>query len=260
MSVPSLADLLSDAPGQVESLKLHLCQSLELNLNTVGVKQPFYQVRVEDTDLVKLNGGQLIGNGLDILVRSVRDFVSFAGVMVGIEKSVKLNLQVKDSREARLHYLDMGNVGLRLKTRNVEEVNIINTQIDNITENAVEVFYTKSLQISNSIFKHVDNESVTVNHVSSINVRNTLGVTNSSFAFLSPPDEVLLSCVAPYQGPVGPLYSWGEDCPPLRALSLTGDSTSIGAALLTTACVMILLLIILLLVFLHRKGRLDWLL
>ena len=186
---------MSEYPGRVESIKLHLCQSLDISISTLAIPQPFYQLRIEDTDLVTIHGiGLGQGHNMDILVRNVRDTLTMLGrvecsdcpaplknnssVDVRSEAKPTLVMQVKDTSKASMAYMDITNVNFRLKTRNVETMKIMNTQVDKLVQNGVEIFYSQILDISNSIFKHVDEETITVNHVDKVEVKHTLGITS----------------------------------------------------------------------------------
>lgn len=276
MEVSSLSSLLSQYPGRVESIKLHLCQSLDITISTIDIPQPFYQLRIEDIDIVTLHGVELgQGHSLDILVRNVRDTLSMLGRVAcsdcptlssNISNDVRLNakptmvIQVKDTRQATINYMDITNVNFRLKTRNVENVNIINSQVDKITKNGFEVFYSQGLDISNSIFKHVDDEAVTLNHVDKVTVTHTLGFNSKMLHLLSNETELSFSCTAPYEGILGPLYTWGEECGPVSVLPYHKEEGGSGAMILTLCCVGVLLIIILGLLLMHKKGKLEWLL
>ena len=277
MKISSLSSLLSQYPRSVESIKLHLCQSLDITISTLDIPQPFYQLRIEDIDIVNLHGIELgQGHALDILVRNVRDTLSMVGrvecsdcptLSTNISNDVRLTakptmvIQVKDTRQAIINYMDITNVNFRLKTRNVENVNILNSQVDKITKNGFEVFYSQRLEISNSIFKHVDDDAVTLNHVDKVRVKHTLGLNCKMLQLLSNKTELAFSCTAPYEGMLGSLYTWEEEkCGPVSVLPYHGDEGGSGALILTLCCVGVLVIIILVLMLMHRKGKLEWLL
>jgi len=281
LKISSLSNLLSEYPGRVESIKLRLCQSLDISISTLAIPQPFYQLRIEDTDLVTIHGIELgQGHNMDILVRNVRDTLTMLGrvecsdcpaplknnssVDVRSEAKPTLVMQVKDTSKASMAYMDITNVNFRLKTRNVETMKIMNTQVDKLVQNGVEIFYSQILDISNSIFKHVDEETITVNHVDKVEVKHTLGINNKTFNFLSDDTEMAISCTAPFKSMQGTLFTWEEEkCGPVSVLPYLGqpgEEGGVGAVILTLSCVVVLVIIILILLLLHRKGKLEQLL
>eukprot|EP00092_Neocalanus_flemingeri_P021147 GFUD01022920.1.p1 GENE.GFUD01022920.1~~GFUD01022920.1.p1 ORF type:complete len:327 (-),score=79.69 GFUD01022920.1:37-1017(-) len=281
MTISSLSSLIAKYPGRVESIKLHLCQSLDLTISTVDIQQPFYQLRIEDIDQVTLHGVELgHGHALDILVRNVRDHLNMVGRIecsdcpklqsnssmdVRLSAKPTLIMQVKDTTQATIQYMDITSVNFRLKTRNVENIKIVNSQVDKMTKNAVELFYSQRLDISNSIFKHVEEAAMIINHVDRVEVTHTLGFNNRSLQLLSNKTEVVFSCTAPYDGIMGPLYSWEEEkCGPVSVLLYQGKEKGkgggTGAVILTISCVGVLIIVMLVVIFMHRRGKLDILL
>jgi len=281
LKISSLSNLLSEYPGRVESIKLHLCQSLDISISTSTIPQPFYQLRIEDTDLVTIHGIELgQGHAIDILVRNVRDTLTMLGraecsdcpvpeknnssIDVRSEAKPTLVMQVKDTNMATMTYMDITNVNFRLKTRNVETMKIMNTQVDKMIKNGVEIFYSQILDISNSIFKHVDEETITVNHVDKVEVKHTLGINNRTFNFLSDDTKMAISCTAPFNRMLGTLYTWEEEkCGPVSVLpylAQSGEGGGLGAVILTLSCVVVLVIIIIMLLLLHRRGKLEQLL
>jgi hypothetical protein len=279
MKISSLASLLSEYPGHVESIKLHLCQSLDISISTLDIPQPFYQLRLENTDQVTIHGLELgRGHALDILVRNVKDTLTMLGRVgcpdcpaasntssdIRTEARPTMVMQVKDTRKATMSYMDITNINFRLKSRNVEAISIVNTQVDRLTQNSLEIFYSQVVDISNSIFKHIDDDSVTLNHVDKIEVKHTLGVNDNTFHILSNQTLLSLSCTAPYTGMLGPLYTWEEEmCGPVSVLPFHGDAVKDGGSgvvILTMCCVGVILTLILVLLLLHRKGKLEQLL
>ena len=82
MVIPSLSHLLGEYPDtRVESLSFSSCNSLDLNISTVGLEfVALYQLRVENIEYVTIRGVVLQqGESLDIHVNNVRKHFNLIG-------------------------------------------------------------------------------------------------------------------------------------------------------------------------------------
>ena len=275
INIANLPLLLASTYSPVESLKLGHCQSVDLTLDLVNVVQPFYQVRLEAVDLVRLHGVRLSHNSnLDIVMRNVRQSLGVFGAIDCVDcrqedgDDVRLNarptliLQVKNATNASFHYLDVRDVNTRLSLRNVENVNIDSTVFDNLAKNAIEVWHSKVLEVTNSVVRQTEEEAIVTNHVESVRLHNTLGILNSSLVVMSDSTRLEMMCTAQYsRDSTLELLSWSEEfCSPLSLEGIElgpryGPRRS--TVVVTVLCGVVVFIVIIVLCYLNKTGKLN---
>ena len=284
MNLVNLADLVSSVPSSVESLKVSECVSVDLSLDLVSLARPFYQVRLEAAHQVRLHGVRLARHtNLDIIIRNIKNSLDVFGHItcvdcsnggdggnggdVRLQAQPTLILQVKNASKASLHYLDIGDVNLRLSARNVPHLNIDAVHISHLAENAIEVWYSREVEITNSIVRASQENAIVANHVDKVRLHNTVGILNSSLLLMSDLTRVEMMCTAEYTGDSSmKLLSWSDQlCSPL---SLDGlhptpggedqhSSSKTATILLTAMCGVVVFIVILLLCYLNKTGKLH---
>jgi len=280
MNLVNLAHLVSSVSSSVESLKVSECVSVDLSLDLVSLTQPFYQVRLEAVHQVRLHGVRLARHtNLDIILRNINKSLDVFGHIncvdctdggdgddVRLQAQPTLILQVKNTTNASLHYLDIGSVNLRLSARNVEHLNIDTTHIHHLAENAIEVWYSRGLEITNSIVRNSQDNAIVVNHVDKVRLHNTVGILNSSLLVMSDLTRVEMMCTAEYTGDSSmKLLSWSDQlCSPLNleGLQQSGghnqqSSSKTATVLLTVMCGVVVFMVILVLCYLNKAGKLH---
>ena len=280
LHIADLASLLSTAHSHVESLRLGHCQSIDLRLDLLTVPQPFYQVRLEAADQVRLHGVKLgQQSDLDIVMRNVRQSLDVFGHIdcldcsrddtedVRLQARPTLVLQIKNATNASLHYLDVSQVNMRLSLRNVENVKIDSTVFDTLAKNAIEVWYSKKLEVTNSVVKESEEEAIVTNHVDNVRLQNTVGILNSSLLVMSDLTKVEMMCTAQYSSDFTlRLLSWSSElCSPLSLdgiQSRTGNSwrtnsPKTGTIVVTVLCGVVVFIVIMVLCYLNKTGKLH---
>jgi len=283
LNLVNLAELVSSSPGSVESVKVSECLSVDLRLDLVSLAQPFYQVRVEAAQQVRLHEVRLARHtNLDIIVRNIKNTIDVFGHItcvdcsdggggegddVRLQAKPTLILQMKNATNASLHYLDIGDVNLRLSARNVQHMNIDTTLIDYLAENAIEVWHSRELAVTNSIVRDSQENAIVVNHVDKVRLHNTAGILNSSLLLMSELTRVEMMCTAEYSRDASIKFlSWSDHlCSPLSLEGLEPSpgshdqmSTSKTATILLTAmCGLVVFIVILVLCYLNRAGKLH---
>jgi len=284
IDIVNLADLVSSNPGSVESLKVSECVSVDLSLDLVSLVQPFYQVRVEAAQQVRLHSVRLARHtNLDIIIRNIKNSVDVFGHItcedcgddggsvggdsddVRLQAQPTLILQVKNTNNTSLHYLDIGEVNLRLSARNVQQLIIDTTVIQNLAENAIEVWYSRELVITNSIVRESQERAIAVNHVDQVKLHNTVGILNSSLLVMSDMTKVEMMCTAEYSRDSSIKFlSWSDQlCSPLSLEGLQpggrrqGGSSKTATILLTAMCGLVVFIVILVLCYLNKAGKLH---
>jgi len=275
INIADLALLLSSTPGPVESLKLGHCHSLDLSLDVVRVVQPFYQLRLEAVDQVRLHGVRLSQqSNLDIVMRNVRQGLAVLGDIhcvdcrqedgddVRLQARPTLILQVKNATNASFHYLDVSDVNIRLSLRNVENVNIDSTVFDNLAKNAIEVWHSKRFEVTNSVVKESEEKAIVTNHVESVRLHNTLGILNSSLLIMSDLTRLEMMCTARYTRDFTlELLSWSAElCSPLSLDGIqlrSGESPKAGTIVVTVLCGVVVFIVIIVLCYLNKTGKLN---
>jgi len=257
MLVPSISQILKEFPDKrVDSLSFNRCSSLDLNISTVDLLWTArYQLRVDDTEYVTIRGIELLPeDSLDIHVNNVKKHFNLIGDLKcnscesnnnSSENSLPLlSLQIKDSSQANIQYVKLTNIDFRLKSRNVENIEISNSEISGLQQHGIEIFYTDKLKIRNSVFNAASNISLLLNHVNLFSVDHTIGLSNNTFEILSQSTTLEFSCTVPQQGTEGLLHTGGISV----CLVLTGVAT------------VVLLGAILVILHLQKRGKLDSLL
>ena len=179
-----------------------------------------------------------------------------------------LSLQIKDSAQANIQYVKLTNIDFRLKSRNVENIEISNCEIFGLQQHGIEIFYTDKLKIQNSVLHAASNISLLLNHVNLFSVDHTIGLSNHTFEILSQSTTLEFSCTVPQQGTEGLLYSWDTElCGPhgVSVLLSRGEgllqSGEVSVCLVLTGISTLLLLgAILVILHLQKRGKLDSLL
>ena len=281
INLVNLAHLVSSVSSSVESLKVSECVSVDLSLDLVSLTQPFYQVRVEAANQVRLHGVRLARhNNLDIIVRNINNSLDVFGHIdcvdctdddgggdVRLQAQPTLILQVKNTTNASLHYLDIGSVNLRLSARNVQHLNIEATNIHHLAENAIEVWHSRGLEITNSIVRNSEEKAIVVNHVDRVRLHNTVGIINSSLLVMSDLTRVEMMCTAEYTSDSSvKLLAWSDQlCSPLNLEGLPHppgghsqlSSSKTATILLTAMCGVVVFIVILVLCYLNKAGKLH---
>jgi len=179
-----------------------------------------------------------------------------------------LSLQIRDSSQANIQYVKLTNIDFRLKSRNVENIEISNSDISGLQQHGIEIFYTDKLKIQNSVFNAASNISLLLNHVNFFSVDHTIGLSNNTFEILSQSTTLEFSCTVPQQGTGGLLYSWDRElCGPPGVSVLLSRSEGllhtggISVCLVITGVATVVLLgAILVILHLQKRGKLDSLL
>lgn len=283
INLVNLAHLVSSVSSSVESLKVSECVSVDLSLDLVSLSQPFYQVRVENAHQVRLHGVRLLyQTNLDIIIRNIKNSLDVFGHITCVDctddgggggddvrhqAQPTLILQVKNTTNASLHYLDIGSVNLRLSARNVQHLYIAATHFHHLAENAIEVWYSRGLEITNSIVRNSQDNAIVVNHVDKVRLHNTVGILNSSLLLMSDLTRVEMMCTAEYTGDSSmKLLSWSEQlCSPLNLEGLQTasgghnlqSSSKTATILLTAMCGVVVFIVILVLCYLNKAGKLH---
>ena len=290
LDITSVATVTRGAGGHVESVKLEQCQSVNIGMDMVEIVQPFYQIRLENIDRMRIHDVKLgHADNLDIVVRNVRDMVHVSGEVTctdcgdhdGDNGDVRetarptLILQVKDVASTQMEYLDISNVNTRISLRNIETVSIDSSIIDTITENAIEAWYVKTLSMKNTIINNASDKGITINHVDAVNLFHTLGIKNTTLNIMSKNTSLITQCTAvfsSYDTRDIRVYNWNKsECGSVSEaqdkfqstfhdqLSSAGR-TRTGTIVTIVLCALLVVSVIILLIILNRKGKLDRLL
>ena len=282
LNLVNLAELVSSSSSSVESLKVSECVSVDLRLDLASLSQPFYQLRLEAAQQVRLHGLRLARHtNLDIILRNIKNSIDVFGHItcvdctdgddgggdVRLQARPTLILQVKNATNASLHYLDIGDVNLRLGVRNVQHLNIDTTLIDYLAENAIEVWHSRVVEITNSIVRESQEKAIVVNHVDKVRLHNTVGILNSSLLLMSEVGRVEMMCTAEYTRDSSLKFlSWSDQlCSPLSLEGLQprpGGHSQPGTSktatiLLTVMCGLVVCIVILVLCYLNKAGKLH---
>jgi len=278
MVVPSISQILNKIPDQrVESLSFNKCSSLDLNISTVDLLwTALYQIRIDDTEYVTIRGIELLpDDSLDIHVNNVKKHFNLIGDLKCTSCEANMNssentlpllsLQIKDSVQANIQYVKLTNIDFRLKSRNVENIEISNCEISGLQQHGIEIFYTDKLKIQNSVLNAASNTSLLLNHVNLFSVDHTIGLSNHTFDILSQSTTLQFSCTVPQQSTEGLLYSWDTELcgpPGLSVLLSRGEgllqSGGVSVCLvLTGVSTLVLLGVILVILHLQKRGKLD---
>jgi hypothetical protein len=276
MRVPSISLLLAEYPNsRVESLSFSRCSSLDLNISTADLLWTvLYQVRVDNIEYVTLRGVLLTHeDSLDIHVNNVKKHFNLIGDLkcTSCESQSNsseftlpsLSLQIKDSAQTNIQHVKITNIEFRLKSRNVENIEISNSEIFNLQQHGVEIFYTDNLKIEKSIFTAASNSSLLLNHVRLLLVDHTVGLSNHTFEILSPFTTMEFSCTVPLTSMEGVFYSWDSElCGPpgvslLLGRKVLGTGGTSVCLVITGVATVILLAAILAIIPLQKRGKLD---
>merc|ERR1712154_271613 len=245
INIADLALLLSSTPGPVESLKLGHCHSLDLSLDVVRVVQPFYQLRLEAVDQVRLHGVRLSQqSNLDIVMRNVRQGLAVLG-----------DIHCVDCRQE-----DGDDVRLQARPTLILQVNNDSTVFDNLAKNAIEVWHSKRFEVTNSVVKESEEKAIVTNHVESVRLHNTLGILNSSLLIMSDLTRLEMMCTARYTRDFTlELLSWSAElCSPLSLDGIqlrSGESPKAGTIVVTVLCGVVVFIVIIVLCYLNKTGK-----
>ena len=274
MTVNSLAELLEDhSSKRIESVSFSDCDSLDLNISTVDLLwTAIYQVRIENAEYVTIRGVDLSSDDvLDIHVNNVREHFNLMGDLkcssCDMENNTDtslpwLSVQIRDSSCFNIQEANIRDVNFRFKSRNVENIRMSNTFIKNLEQHGIEIFYSKTLRIKNSVFQTASNSSILLNHVDSFSLDHTFGITNRTYDLLSPSTYLKISCNIPNKGSS---LMWDNNlCGPpgfsnilsTRKNRFLSASVSPSLVISCVAAVFIAALIVVIL-FLQKKGKLD---
>jgi len=259
---------VTGARDRVESLKIEHCASLHVSLDLREITQPFYQLRIENMDSVMVRDIQLNHDGdLDLVIRNVRSQVTLSGCVtcedcghsVTAERDSEdirdmarptLVIQLKNVTQTQVIYLEVTGVDTRLSARNVDRLAIDNTVIDKLASNSVEVWYAESFSVENTAVKEAASESITLNHVTSVLMSHTLGLTNSSLRLLSPASTRLVTrCLEAGEAQC-------QEDPGPRRLQWSSSSKT-GTLVLITLCGLGVIIVIITLCVLNKRGKLN---
>merc|ERR1719471_2003038 len=203
--------------GHVESLKIEHCQYVDINFDMLDIIQPFYQVRLEKIEALSVNNVMLRQrDNLDIIIRNVKSRVTISGVAqcvdCGFQNSNEtkigdirdlaqptLILQIKNSSEVQLEYLDIANINLRFSVSNVHSINIDNTVIEKAAKDSVQILNVGSFNIRDTAIVSSTDKALTIKHVDSVTVSHTIGISANTFNILSDETILIIRCTAQYQ-------------------------------------------------------------
>lgn len=263
LAVPSLVT----AP--VESLKLEHCRELDLGLDLATIRQPFYQVRVEEVGSLVIRDIKLAHDGdLDIIVRNVRHLATVTGDITCVDcghvarahtgatdiraaAQPTVLLQMKNVTRAHVTHVELRSVHARLSVRDAGNVRVDHSVLDTLADNAVEVWHADSFALEDTAVRRAADRCITLNHVAHVRVARTLGLANTSLDIVSPADTQLetLCMLLPGAG--------GGDAAECGGGSPGSFSARTGTIVLVAVCGLVVLAVILLLCILNKKGRLD---
>jgi len=251
--LPPLASLLAEWPGRkVDSLAIEDCGSLDVTLDTNNLTHPLLQVRISNVDYLTVRGVSLpLHQPLDLHITGVVKQANLMGSLACPSCSSSpqlppascpscspsplpsLTIQVTDSPLLILQSLLLKNLRLRIKTRNVSHVKVTHSDLTNLEEDSMEVFYSTRLELKNSVFGQLNSTRpiVVLNHVDKFQLNKVVGLSPTSYSILSNETQLSVFCRS-------------------QRASITG--TVVAAIILTAA--------ILTVIGLHRRGKLDGLL
>jgi len=275
--------------GHVESLKIEHCQYVDINFDMLDIVQPFYQVRLENIGALSVNNVMLRQkDNLDIIIRNVKSRVTILGVIQCVDcghqnSSVSklgdirdlaqptLILQIKDSSEVQLEYLDVANINLRFSVNNVEKINIYNAVIEKAAKDSVQILNVENVNIRDTAIVSSTDKAVSLNLVDTVTVSHTIGISADTFNILSDGTVLDIKCTAQYQNSDLEhsdrrlrMLDW--DLSECGSLSETGPghrghdlpSTAIPITIISVIiCALTVFIMLIILCQMHRNGKLD---
>ena len=275
LTLTSLDQILTTAHGAVESFKIEECRSVEVGMNMRRVQQPFYQLRLENIDNVRIHD-MVLGQDdqLDIVVRSgVRVSVS-GGVTCHdcdhLSAQPSLMIQVQDTNTLNLDHLHLTSVKLRVNTRSVATVSINSSVLETLVTRSVEIWYSDQVTISHTtVSTPAQSQAISLNHVNKVKLDHTLGINSTSLNIMSPDTQVETQCTAQFDIREE-VIPWSWSAPECGSLDDVLDSLDqqhqrgfdhrTGTIVMVTVCALVVVTVIGALCILNRKGKLDGLL
>ncbi len=108
-------EFLVAADKSVASVKLHSCKSASLRLDLTALSRPFYRLRIEDVETVRVDGIKLLPNDtVDVWVRNVNGSLTVRGDM-SCDGCSKMNVAKNASESSSvpnlmLHLVEIGDL------------------------------------------------------------------------------------------------------------------------------------------------------
>jgi len=269
--------------ASVASLKLHQCRSTEIRMDLRLLARPFYRMRVEDVENVRVDGIALLaGDAVDVWFRNVSGTLRIGGDITcddcgdGSANSTKpkLTVHIVDAGSVELDNLMVGgDVAVKIKVRNVAgSMRVRDSYFKSLPRDGLEVFnVAEGVSVRHSEFHDTTAGSALFNGVGRLDVRDSLLDRKAVEVLNEETAEVSWLCtLSPLESPSEAMWSPAElaNCtlPTGRSfMAAEGDggggggsgAEAGGAIALAVVSATLFIAAVAVLAVLHRSGKLE---
>jgi len=273
----------SNGNASVASLKLHQCHSTEMRMDLRPLDRPFYRMRVEDVENVRVDGITLLANDtVDVWFRNVNGSLRISGDVTcddcdgggGNATRPKLMVHIVDVGSVELDNLMVGgDVAVKIKVRNVAgSMRVRDSYFKSLPRDGLEVFnVAEGVSVRHSEFHDTTAGSALFNGVGRLDVRDSLLDRKAVEVLNEETAEVSWLCtLSPLESPSEAMWSPAElaNCtlPTGRSfMAAEGDggggggsgAEAGGAIALAVVSATLFIAAVAVLAVLHRSGKLE---
>lgn len=274
----------SNISTAIASVKLHSCRRANIRMDLRSFQRPFYRMRVEDIQTVKVEGVTLLPNDtVDIWFRNINGSLDISGDVScdGCAVKVENGTAFVDSRpNLMLHAVDVGaltlsnlmvgdDVAAKIKVRNAKSLRVSDSYFKSVPRDGIEVFNVEgAVVMEHSEFHNTTAGSVLFNGIGSLEVRDSLLDRDAVEVMNGERAEVEWHCT------VSPLVAPSEAMSPKEMANCSlptgrtflrggeigdggGGAEASGAIVLAVVSATIFLVAVAVLGVLYRSGRLE---
>ena len=266
----------------VASLKLHQCHSTEMRMDLRPLDRPFYRMRVEDVENVRVDGITLLANDtVDVWFRNVNGSLRISGDVTcddcdgggGNATRPKLMVHIVDVGSVELDNLMVGgDVAVKIKVRNARSMRVRDSYFKSLPRDGLEVFnVAEGVSVRHSEFHDTTAGSALFNGVKRLDVRDSLLDREAVELLNEETAEVSWLCtLSPLQSPseaMSPEELANCTLPTGRSFMREGDrgggggggggAEAGGAIALAVVSATLFIAAVAVLAVLHRSGKLE---
>ena len=271
----------SNGNASVASLKLHQCHSTEMRMDLRPLDRPFYRMRVEDVENVRVDGITLLANDtVDVWFRNVNGSLRISGDVTcddcdgggGNATRPKLMVHIVDVGSVELDNLMVGgDVAVKIKVRNARSMRVRDSYFKSLPRDGLEVFnVAEGVSVRHSEFHDTTAGSALFNGVKRLDVRDSLLDREAVELLNEETAEVSWLCtLSPLQSPseaMSPEELANCTLPTGRSFMREGDrggggggggAEAGGAIALAVVSATLFIAAVAVLAVLHRSGKLE---
>ena len=260
--------------ASVASLKLHQCRSTELRMDLRRLQRPFYRLRVEDVENVRVDGIAALPNDtVDVWFRNVSGALTLGGDVAcegcngtAADARPRLMLHLVDVGSVALENLMVGgDVDVKIKVRNARALRISDSYFKSLPRDGLEVFnVAEGVDVRHSEFHDAAAGSALFNGVARLDVRDSL-LDREAVELLDAEDAAVswLCTLSPLESPLQALSPEELANCTLPAGRQTfargggGGGDGGGAIALALVSATLFVAAVAVLAVLHRSGKLE---